>query len=162
VLAKKANCMTQIRKVTQRDIPALKEVLETLELFPAEMLDDMISDYLINPESQDIWFTAVEKDKPISIGYAAPEQLTDGTYNLLALGVHSDIQSKGTGKQMVSYIENELREKGQRILIVETSSADAFASSRKFYEDLAYTKEAVIRDFWEEGDDKVVYWKKLK
>ncbi len=153
--------MTQIRKIIQQDIPALKEVLDTLELFPAEMLDNMISDYLDNPESQDIWFTAVENDKAISIGYAAPEQLTDGTYNLLALGVRSDIQSKGTGKQMLSYIENELRESGQRILIVETSSTEAYASSRKFYEYLGYTKEAVIRDFWEEGDDKVVYWKKL-
>ena len=23
-------------------------------------------------------------------------------------------------------------------------------------------KEAMIRDFWKEGDDKVIFWKKLK
>ena len=153
--------MIQVREVIQQDIPALKEVLNTLELFPSEMLDDMISDYLDNSESQDIWFSAVENGKAISIGYCAPEQLTNGTYNLLALGVRSDIQSKGAGKKMMSFIENELLEKGQRLLIIETSSTDAFKVSRKFYEDLGYTKEAVISDFWDEGDDKVVYWKKL-
>lgn len=153
--------MTQIRKVRQADTPALKEVLDTLELFPSEMLDDMITDHFNNPDNQEFWFTAVENDKPISIGYCAPEQLADGTYNLLALGVHADIQSKGTGKQMMTYIEEELRQKEQRILIIETSSTEAFESSRKFYEGLGYTKEAVIRDFWEEGNDKVVYWKKL-
>lgn len=146
----------------QADLPALKEVLDTLELFPSEMLNEMISDYFNNPDNPEFWFTAVANDKPISIGYCAPEQLTDGTYNLLALGVRSDIQSKGTGKEMMTYIENELRENGQRILIVETSSTEAFAGSRKFYENQGYTKEAIIRDFWEEGDDKVVYWKKLK
>jgi len=154
-------CMTQIRKVIQQDIPALKEVLDTLELFPAEMLEDMTSDYFNNPETQDIWFTALENDKPISIGYAAPEQLTDGTYNLYALGVRSDIQSKGIGKQMMDFVEKELQQNGARILIVDTSSTKAFQKSRQFYENLGFTREAVIRDFWEEGDDKVVYRKKL-
>ncbi len=154
-------CMTQIRKVIQQDIPALKKVLDTLELFPAEMLEDMTSDYFNNPETQDIWFTALENDKPISIGYAAPEQLTDGTYNLYALGVRSDIQSKGIGKQMMDFVEKELQQNGARILIVDTSSTEAFQKSRQFYENLGFTREAVIRDFWEEGDDKVVYRKKL-
>jgi len=153
--------MTQIRKVIQQDIPALKKVLDTLELFPAEMLEDMTSDYFNNPETQDIWFTALENDKPISIGYAAPEQLTDGTYNLYALGVRSDIQSKGIGKQMMDFVEKELQQNGARILIVDTSSTEAFQKSRQFYENLGFTREAVIRDFWEEGDDKVVYRKKL-
>ena len=46
-------------------------------------------------------------------------------------------------------------------MIVETSGADEFRLTRKFYENLNYHKEATIRDFWSEGDDKVIYWKKL-
>ncbi len=151
-----------VRKIKRDDIPALKLVLDTLELFPSEILEDMMADYLNNPESGDYWFTATENDQPISIGYCAPEQLTEGTYNLLALGVKNDIQSKGIGSKMMDYIEGILTEAGHRILIVETSSTEAFQSSRKFYEKHSYTQEAVIRDFWSDGDDKVVYWKKLK
>jgi len=151
-----------VRKIEKDDIPALKLVLDTLELFPSEMLEAMMADYLHNPESGDYWFAATEQDQPISIGYCAPEQLTEGTYNLLALGVKSDIQSKGIGSEMVGYIEGLLAAAGHRILIVETSSTEAFQSSRNFYEKQGYTQEAVIRDFWSDGDDKVVYWKRLQ
>lgn len=154
--------MTTIRKVLANDIIELKKVLDTIELFPSEMLEDMISDYLNNPESQDIWFTATENGHPVSVGYCSPEKLTEGTYNLYAIGVRSDIQSKGIGRKMMAYIEETLKRNGHRILIVETSGTDEYKSTRKFYENLNYTKEATIRDFWEEGDDKVIYWKKLK
>ncbi|MBK6785246.1 MAG: hypothetical protein IPG79_16975 [Saprospiraceae bacterium] len=46
-------------------------------------------------------------------------------------------------------------------MIVDTSGTDDFRLTRNFYEKLGYNKEAVIRDFWKEGDDKVIYWKKL-
>ena len=153
--------MKEIRKVLPKDIAGLKEVLNTIELFPAEMLDDMIADYLNNPESEDIWFTTIEDNRPISIGYCAPEKLTEGTYNLYAIGVRGDIQGRGVGREMMAYIEGHLRQNGHRILIVDTSGTDDFQLTRKFYENLGYTKEATIRDFWAEGDDKVVYWKKL-
>jgi GNAT superfamily N-acetyltransferase len=61
---------------------------------------------------------------------------------------------KGIGSLMMKYIENHLRQQGHRILIVETSGRDAFKLTRKFYENLNYTREAVIRDFWKEGMTK--------
>jgi len=150
-----------IRKVIKDDINALKEVLNSIDLFPAEMLEDMISDYFENPETSDIWFTTIQDEKPIAIGYCAAEKLTEGTYNLYAIGIRSDLQGKGIGGAMMNYIENELKNQGQRILIVETSGTEDFHLTRKFYENLNYTKEAVIRDFWSDGDDKVIFWKKL-
>lgn len=152
----------QIRPTLGTDINHLKTVLNTIELFPPEMLDDMMSDYLTNPETQDVWFTALVDDTPIALGYCVPEMLTEGTYNLYAIGVKNDLQGKGIGQKMIAYLETQLKEEGHRILIVETSGGPDLALTRKFYKDLDYTKEAVIRDFWSEGEDKVVYWKKLK
>ena len=42
-----------IRKIKEEDIPYLKEVLNSIELFPADMLDDMISDFFNDPASLD-------------------------------------------------------------------------------------------------------------
>jgi len=149
------------RLVVPDDITGLKAVLDSISLFPPEMLEELIHDYFQNPATEDIWFTTTESGTPVSIGYCAPEKLTSGTYNLYAIGVRADVQGRGTGKMMMGFLENYLRNQGHRILIVETSGTEAFALTRKFYEQLNYTREAVIRDFWQEGDDKVVYWKKL-
>lgn len=153
--------MMHIRLVNGDDISDLKEVLASIDLFPPEILDEMISDYLNNPHSKDIWFTSVENGVPISIGYCAPEKLTEGTFNLYAIGVRNDFQARGIGSRMMAFIENHLRKMGQRIIIVDTSGTDDFKLTRMFYEKLGYTQEAVIRDFWSEGDNKVVYWKRL-
>lgn len=150
-----------IREVKPKDVEALKQVLDSSGLFPSGLLDDMISDYFNNPSSNDIWFTKVENDRPVSIAYCAPEKFTVGTYNLYAIAVRKDYQGKGIGGEMMNYIEGLLRKKGHRILLVETSGSPEFELTRKFYHKCNYTKEATIREFWNEGDDKVVFWKKL-
>jgi ribosomal protein S18 acetylase RimI-like enzyme len=148
-----------IRAIQSEDLTALKAVLDTIELFPSEYLDDMISDYLNNPASEDIWFTVTDNDLPVAIAYCAPEKFTEGTYNLYAIGVRAGYQSKGFGGQMMTHLEDLLREKGHRILIVETSGN--LERTKAFYHKCNYTEEAVIRDFWGKGDDKVVFWKRL-
>ena len=151
----------EIRSVLQKDVPALKDVLDNCELFPSEYLDDMISDYFNNPNTADIWFTVLMDGRPISIAYCAPEKFTEGTYNLYAIGVHQGFQGKGIGKAMMQYLEQLLKQKEQRLLLVETSGAPELALTREFYHKCQYTQEAVIREFWKEGEDKVVFWKKL-
>ena len=150
-----------IRKVEKSDIPALKKVLDSSELFPSGLLDEMISDYLNNESSTDIWFTTVDAGTPVSIGYCAPERMTEGTYNLYAIAVNKAHQRNGIGQKMMQYIENQLRNDGNRILIVETSGKPEFERTRNFYLKCDYVKQAVIPEFYEAGDDKVIFWKKL-
>lgn len=150
-----------IRPVIQADIDGLRTVLDSCELFPSEYLDEMIADYFNNADTQDFWFTCIVNNLPVAIGYCVPEKLTKGTYNLLAIGVTEDFQRKGIAKAMMNYIERQLKSKGGRILIVETSSDDAQIGARNLYQKNGYNQEAVIRDFWNDGEDKIVFWKKL-
>jgi ribosomal protein S18 acetylase RimI-like enzyme len=151
----------QIRAVTIDDIDGLKEVVDSCGLFPSEYLDEMISDYFNNPETQDYWFTCIDNNKPVAIGYCVPEKFTDGTYNLLAIGVSQDTQRKGIASEMMAYIEQHLKTKDGRILIVETSSDEAQIGARNLYKKIGYTQAAVIKDFWKDGEDKIVFWKKI-
>ena len=153
--------MIDIRKSFESDVQGLKEVLDTIELFPSEMLEDMMADYFNNADTEDIWFTALQNGQICGLGYCAAEKLTDRTYNLYAIGIKNALQGQGIGKQMMAFIEAYLSEKGGRILIVDTSSLPEYAQTRDFYQKIGYSKEAVIRDFWKEGDDKVTFWKKL-
>ncbi|MFK7787293.1 MAG: N-acetyltransferase family protein [Crocinitomicaceae bacterium] len=150
-----------IRTITEKDLPAVKAVLDSSELFPSEMLDDMIADFFNNKNSTDFWFTAIKDGTPISLGYCAPEQMTEGTFNLYAIAVDKQHQGTGIGSEMMGYIENHLRENDARILLVETSGTADFELSRKFYQKIGYKQQAIIPKFYAKGDDKVVFWKKL-
>jgi ribosomal protein S18 acetylase RimI-like enzyme len=151
----------KIRAVLKKDIESLKKVVDSSELFPSEYLEKMISDYFNNKDTQDIWFTYIVDNTPKAIGYCVPEKLTNGTYNLLAIGVSRDIQRNGIATEMMDYIEQQLKYKDGRILIVETSSDNAQIGARNFYQKIGYTQMAIIKDFWNDGEDKIVFWKKL-
>ncbi|MEM9829030.1 MAG: N-acetyltransferase [Bacteroidota bacterium] len=150
-----------IREVKPTDLDALKAVVDSSELFPSNLLDGIIADYFNNPLSEDIWLTKDEGNMPVAVAYCAPEKMTEGTYNLYLIAVHKDYQGWGIGAEIMRYIEERLRKNGQRILIVETSGLPEFELTRKFYDKCGYAREAIIRDFYQEGEDKVVFWKKL-
>lgn len=150
-----------MRPIQQQDIPVLKRVIDSSELFPSEFLDEMLVTYFSNSNTSDIWITDEHNGTPIAVAYCAPEKMTEGTYNLYLIAIHKDHQGKGIGAKIMRYFEAMLTDKGVRILIVETSGLPSFELTRKFYDKLGYIREAVIRDFYEAGDDKVVFWKKL-
>jgi len=149
-----------IRPVERQDIARLKVIADETELFPSAMMDDMIAGYL-DGSTSDIWFTCILDDRPISFGFCEPERMTEGTWNLLAIGVLPDQQGQGIGAAMMTYLENRLKEQGERILLVETMGIPAFEPTRAFYRKTGYTEEARIREFYEAGADKIVFWKRL-
>ena len=54
-----------------------------------------------------------------------------------------------------------MTERGERVLLVETSGLPGFERTRAFYRKLGYDEEARIRDFYQAGEDKVVFRKAL-
>jgi ribosomal protein S18 acetylase RimI-like enzyme len=158
----------KIRAVTPDDLPDLKVVIEANDLFPSDMLDDMISGYFSQKSESEYWFT-YEDSKPVAIpkgrrsliAYCAPERMTEGTWNLYLIAVHPDYQRQGLGTSMLHYIEQILTARGERVMLAETSSLEVFEGTRKFYRQCGYDEEARIREFYQAGEDKVVFRKSL-
>jgi ribosomal protein S18 acetylase RimI-like enzyme len=153
--------MTAIRKITKQDIGALKTVIDSCELFPSDLLDGMTAEFFNNKNTVDIWLTYEVDAVPVAVAYCAPERMTDGTYNLYLIAIHKDMQGKGIGTEIMTYVETLLRSAGNRVLIVETSDLPEYQPTRKFYAKIGYHQEAVIRDFYQDGENKIVFWKKL-
>lgn len=149
-----------IKPTTKDDVSALQIVLDRTELFPSAMLPEMLAPALTG-ETEAFWLTCHVDGSPVGFCYTAPEELTDGTWNMLALAVHPDLQGSGLGTALVEAAEQHLRSQGQRILLVDTSSTDDFALTRKFYARNGYEEEARVRDFWSAGDHKVIFRKSL-
>ena len=149
-----------IRPIVPEDLPALKAIVDANELFPSDMLDEMTSDYFNNKDSKDYWFT-YDNNKLIAIAYCAPEKMTEGTWNLYLIAVHPNFQRSRCGTAMLHHIEQRLASFGERILLVETSGAASFEGTRKFYRQCGYHQEAKIREFYQAGEDKIVFRKSL-
>ncbi len=115
-----------IKPTSSEDISGLKAVLDGTGLFPSEMLPDMLARSL-SGETEAFWLTCHVGGKPVGLCYTVPEELADGTWNMLALAIHPDLQGQRLGAALVREAEQHLKNKGQRILIVETSGGEAFA-----------------------------------
>lgn len=150
-----------IRPTKYEDIAALQEVLDGTDLFPSEMLPDMVHEFLSSDEPSDIWLTCEDGGRAVGFCYAVPESLTEETWNMLAFAVLPQMQGRGVGQAITKGPEAELKDRGQRVLIVDTSGTPAFARTRQFYRKNGYAEEARIRDFWAAGDDKIVFWKSM-
>lgn len=149
-----------IRPVIRQDVPHLGAIAEATGLFLASMLDDMIAGYF-DRSKVDLWFTYAPDDVPLSLGFCEPERMTEGTWNLLAIGVRPEHQGGGIGAAMLRYLEDRLAAQGARVLLVETMGTAEFERTRGFYRKNGYTEEARIREFYAAGEDKIVFWKHL-
>ena len=150
----------QVRSTTADDLPAIGNVAETTALFPASMLPDMIAAYL-EGGSAEIWLTGLRGDAVAGFVFCEPERLANATWNMRAIGVTPDMQGKGVGAMLTQSLERCLRERQGRLLIVETTSDDDQIGARAFYAAKGYQHEATIREFWDVGIHKVVFWKRL-
>lgn len=153
-----------IRLTTLDDTKALIDLAEASGLFEpsqTEYLSQMLIEHFNNQlETQDFWFTDFDNE-PVGMAYVAPERMTDGTWNLYLIAVHPHHQRQGRGKALMKHVEKMLTERGERVLLVETSGTDDFEYVREFYRNSGFKEEARIREFYAAGVDKIVFRKKL-
>ena len=151
-----------IREIEINDKEAILSILEDSGKFDTEGLahiEETLNEHL-KSGSNGLWYIAFE-NKPIGVVYCTPEPLTSGTWNLLMLWIQKEKQGKGYGTALVKKIEDILVSKKARLLIVETSGLDEFKGARAFYEKYGFRQEARIKDFFEAGDDKLIYTKSI-
>ena len=153
--------MHLIRPTVQADLPGLEAVLDATRIFPSELLEELASGFLAGETADEGWLTLEEEDQPVALAHYASERMTDGTWNVLAIAVHPDVQGRGHGSALMRHVEQALAARGERLLLVETSGLPDFQGARAFYRGLGYEQEAHIRDFYAAGDDKVIFRKAL-
>lgn len=86
---------------------------------------------------------------------------TDRTFDLYWIAVHPDAQRSGAGGILMDEVERRLDERRARLLVIETSSRDDYAPTRRFYHRRGHQEAARLRDFYDRGDDRVVLTKRL-
>lgn len=90
-----------------------------------------------------------------------PIACTKGSWDLYWIVVAKEAQGEGLGKRLMRESEERVRAAGGRAVYVETSSQEKYLPTRRFYAACGYEEAARLKDFYDVGDDKVVYVKRL-
>ena len=90
-----------------------------------------------------------------------PTPCTLGTWDLYWIAVSPTTQGTGVGTILLKEVEGRLTRSNARQLIIETSSRPPYDPTRAFYLKRGYREVARISDFYEDGDDRVIYAKNL-
>lgn len=153
-----------IRPMEPRDKePVLGLVQATGFFTPAEVVvaEELMDVYLEDPEQKDYRIVVVENEGKDAVGYMTwgPTPLAEDAYDIYWMAVAPGEQGKGRGKALVRWLEDEVRRRAGRMIVIETSSQPKYHGSRQFYIDLDYKEVARVPDFYRAGDDRVIYAK---
>lgn len=83
------------------------------------------------------------------------------SYDLYWIATHDDYRGQGLGKIVLLEVEKVVAAAGGKTIYVETSYLPKYEPTRAFYLKNNYIEKARFEDFYTDGDDKVVYIKRL-
>lgn len=154
-----------LRPTTPADTDALVSLAEETGVFKPleiEALREVLDDYHAVNHTYGHRAVTWDTGSPDGFAYFAPTAMTDRTWELWWIAVEPGRQGQGLGGKLLEFVESEVRAAGGRILLIETSSLPHYLPTRNFYLKHGYEQSGGIPDFYADGDDKVVFSKKME
>lgn len=87
--------------------------------------------------------------------------LTDAVWDIYWVVISDEFQGKGIAKNLLMFMEDDLKAKSARAVMVETSSRPEYEPARSFYLKNGFIEVSKISDFYAKYNDKVIYRKDL-
>jgi ribosomal protein S18 acetylase RimI-like enzyme len=151
--------------IQHSDIGAIADIVKSSGFFSAEEIDialELAEEKLTQPHDSSYQFLFAE-DKNHVVGYTCFGLIpaTSGSYDLYWIAIDQQLRGTGLGKDLMKRTEKIIYDLGGKRIYVETSSRHQYQPTHGFYESCGYRKEAVLKDFYMEGDSKIIYVKTL-
>jgi len=157
----------RIRKIKPDDYNLVRNLITSIPEFSAidqtiaiELLDWAV----LHPKSDEYTVLVAVTEQKVRVGFLCygPTPLTTGTYDLYWIGIHPNISGKGVGKSLIKSMEKRIRAKHGRLILIETSSAPIYQKACRFYLKQGYQLQERIPDFYQVGEDRFTFVKKVK
>lgn len=154
-----------IRELAAADAAAVVDLVVAAGMFTedeAPFVGEMLSGY--EGAAREEGHIGVVDDGPdglVGVAYYQPKSAADRVWDLTMIAVRPEFQGRGRGTALLRHVEDDLRGRGQRLLLVDTSGTSQYDRTRDFYGRCGYEQEARLRDYWSDGDDLVVFTKRL-
>ena len=142
----------------------MRMLRNTPEFKPVEVdvAEELIDAYLDDPVKSGYLVVVATTDSGV-VGYACygPTPITESTWDVYWMAVNRDSQGRGIGGALLAAVEADIARRGGRLIVIETSSKAGYARAQRFYSSQGYQMHNRITEFYEPGDDKLTYLKRL-
>jgi ribosomal protein S18 acetylase RimI-like enzyme len=150
----------------ETDIGLVKDILTSTGFFHDYEIDiavEICVETLEKGDSAGYSFIFIEDEDNKPYGFTSFGEIpcTKNRFDLYWIGVHEKMRGKGLGSILLEKSEKAVKEKGGKILYIETSSREQYNPTREFYLKNGYKIETILQDFYDDGDGKVIYSKKF-
>jgi len=147
--------------VCEEDKDSIREILQSGGFFYDFEIDvavELAEEYLQDGESCGYYFLFADINGK-TVGYTCfgPIACTKYSYDLYWIAVHDNTRGTGLGKIMMRETEHMIKNLGGKNIYIETSGREKYIPTQKFYDSCGCELIATITDFYDEGDDKLVY-----
>lgn len=147
------------------DISRIREIVVSTGFFyehEVEVAVELIEERLSKGEASGYYFVFAEVEgETAAYSCFGHDEMTKSCFDLYWIVTHENYRGMGIGKKLLEATYSEARKLGCTMIIAETSGRDHYKPTRAFYDSAGYTLEATIRDYYDKGDDKCIYVKRL-
>ncbi len=149
--------------VNSSDPESIYRLTESCGLFYPEELAvarELAEESLSRGSASGYYFLFAETEGSL-IGYSCfgPVPMTSRRFDLYWIAVRKELQGRGIGKCLMKLTQSRIQDMDGKRVYVETSSRKLYEPTHMFYEANGFHKEAVLKDFYAQGDDKIIYMK---
>ncbi len=155
-----------LRPLQPDDRSPLAGMLSRIMQFDAEdfaVAMELIDTALQNEDQKDYKFIIATEETGQIMGYICfgPTPMTDRVFCLYWIGVDPIYEGRGIGSRLLQAMEEQLTTQNARMIFLETSSASTYELTRRFYLKHDYALTETFRDFYQAGEDRLTFVKKL-
>ena len=153
------------RRIEAGDREEIHQLLLGTGAFQPHEIDvalELIDIALTKPEQSDYHpYVLIADGRIVAYACFGRNPMTRSTYDLYWIATRAADMRQGYGRILYARVEEEIRRQGGRLLIIETSSKEKYRGTHDFYGRIGCALAARIPDFYDEGDDLLIYSKRL-
>ncbi len=157
----------KVRNAILPDRQKIHSILESVGVFNSTEVECALSLFdiyiKVGAKAEEYIFICAEDASEKVIGFLCygEASLTKGTYDLYWVATDPLHQKRGIASFLMRALEEQLQKLNARWILAETSSRTEYASTRRFYTQQDYKIISTIPDYYNAGDDLVVFGKRI-
>lgn len=161
-----SNAGLQFRfQVTAADLELVRRLVAATGMFNRQEIavaEELLRERLAKGPASGYEFVIAQQQQALA-GYACYGHVagTQASYDLYWIAVAPPLQRRGIGRRLLHEVERRVAAAGGQRLYADTSGRPQYDATRSFYQRNGFVVDAVLRDFYAPGDDKVILAKRL-